>query len=141
MKNKMGLIFGSFDGFHLGHQYFIEKAKDECDKLVLALARDEIIKKLKKREPRYSFAERMERIKSIFPDIEVKSGDEVLGEYTMIRNDEPDIIFIGHDQSILRDDIDNWLKVNGYNIAIRQLKGYNEKKFKSSIIYDRHKKI
>lgn len=138
MKYKKGLIFGSFDGFHLGHQYFIEMAKAECDELIIVLARDEMIQKLKGREPRYLFPERKEKIKSIFPDIEVDAGDEILGGYKVIERNEPDIVFIGHDQDLLRDDIDSWIKNNHLNIAIKQLKGYNEKKFKSSIIYDRH---
>lgn len=37
MKNKIGLVFGKFSPFHIGHRALIEFAKSHCDKLYVLL--------------------------------------------------------------------------------------------------------
>lgn len=91
---------GCFDLFHLGHKYSLEKAKEQGDILIVGLDSDESVKNLKGPErPIYNQNERAEilssiefvdyitifsygsakkYLKTIKPDIYVKSGDYTL---------------------------------------------------------------
>lgn len=40
---KIGLICGCFDLFHVGHLNILEKAKSNCDKLIVGIVDDEYI--------------------------------------------------------------------------------------------------
>ena len=40
---KIGLICGCFDLFHIGHLNILEKAKSNCDKLIVGIVDDEYI--------------------------------------------------------------------------------------------------
>lgn len=41
---KLGFANGCFDGLHAGHRFFLEKAKDQCTYLVVAINTDESVK-------------------------------------------------------------------------------------------------
>jgi cytidyltransferase-like protein len=41
------MVFGTFDGIHDGHRYFLNEAKKFGDKLVVAVAKDTTVKTLK----------------------------------------------------------------------------------------------
>jgi D-beta-D-heptose 7-phosphate kinase / D-beta-D-heptose 1-phosphate adenosyltransferase len=44
---KLGFANGCFDGLHAGHRFFLEKAKDQCTYLVIAINTDESVKAIK----------------------------------------------------------------------------------------------
>ena len=44
--NKL-FVAGAFDSFHMGHQFFLWKASSMCKELVVVVARDETIKRIK----------------------------------------------------------------------------------------------
>lgn len=44
---KIGLICGCFDLFHVGHLNILEKAKANCDKLIVGIVDDEYIQRHK----------------------------------------------------------------------------------------------
>ncbi len=44
---KLGFANGCFDGLHAGHRFFLEKAKDQCTYLVVAINTDEAVKAVK----------------------------------------------------------------------------------------------
>jgi D-beta-D-heptose 7-phosphate kinase / D-beta-D-heptose 1-phosphate adenosyltransferase len=46
---KLGFANGCFDGLHAGHRFFLEKAKDQCTYLVVAVNTDESVKAVKGR--------------------------------------------------------------------------------------------
>ena len=87
---------GVFDILHMGHIYFLKEAKKLGDKLVVIVACDSTIRKLK-HEPVTSEKMRLELIK------ELKIVDEAyLGQkddiYKIVEKIKPDIIALGYDQ-------------------------------------------
>ena len=87
---------GTFDILHMGHIYFLKEAKKLGDKLVVVVACDSTIRKLK-HEPVTSEKIRLELIK------ELKIVDEAyLGQkddiYKIVEKIKPDIIALGYDQ-------------------------------------------
>ena len=56
--NKTVLVFGTFDGLHEGHQFFLKKARALGDRLVVVVARDVSVIALKGRSARLHEQER-----------------------------------------------------------------------------------
>ena len=56
---KKVLIFGTFDGLHLGHLNFFEQAKEYGDYLIVVVARDKTVKRIKNRFPSKNEVERL----------------------------------------------------------------------------------
>jgi len=87
---------GTFDLLHMGHIYYLKEAKKLGDKLVVVVARDSTVRKLK-HEPITPEEMRLDIIK------ELKIVDEaVLGHeddmYATVKEIKPDIIALGYDQ-------------------------------------------
>lgn len=87
---------GTFDLIHMGHIYYLKEAKKLGDKLVVVVARDSTVRKLK-HEPITPEEMRLDLIK------ELKIVDEaVLGHkddmYATVKEIKPDIIALGYDQ-------------------------------------------
>lgn len=65
--NKL-LVGGTFDQFHVGHQYFLWTAKSFCESLTVIVARDTTVQVLKKKLQRMmSLEDYPEFQKKIFP--------------------------------------------------------------------------
>jgi FAD synthetase len=87
---------GTFDLLHMGHIYYLKEAKKLGDKLIVVVARDSTVRKLK-HEPITPEEMRLNIIK------ELKIVDEaVLGHeddmYATVKEIKPDIIALGYDQ-------------------------------------------
>ncbi len=87
---------GTFDLLHMGHIYYLKEAKKLGDRLVVVVARDSTVRKLK-HEPITPEEMRLDLIK------ELKIVDEaVLGHkddmYATVKEIKPDIIALGYDQ-------------------------------------------
>ncbi len=72
MKYKIGLLMGVFDLYHIGHLRLIQRAKEQCDYLRVAVLSDELVMKFKGHLPVIPQEERMELI------LNVKGVDEVI---------------------------------------------------------------
>ena len=87
---------GTFDLLHIGHIYFLKEAKKLGDKLIVIVARDSTVRKLK-HEPVTPEEMRLQLIK------ELRIVDEAyLGKkddmYDIVIDIKPDIIALGYDQ-------------------------------------------
>jgi FAD synthetase len=87
---------GTFDLLHMGHIYYLREAKKLGDKLIVVVARDSTVRKLK-HEPITPEEMRLNIIK------ELKIVDEaVMGHeddmYAIVKEIKPDIIALGYDQ-------------------------------------------
>lgn len=135
MKIKKILIFGVFDGIHEGHLYFINNAKKQGDQLIAVVARDSIVKKLKGKIPNSNEVDRINSLLEV-PSIDlVLLGDPDIGTYNILREINPDIIYLGYDQNELHGHLLESIK-NNKLISYKILQGdsYKPEIFHSSII-------
>ena len=114
------MVFGVFDGLHEGHKAFLNFAK-EHGQLVVVVARDSVVQKLKNKTPKNSQEKRREVIREFLPDAIVVLGDEEQGSYEVIKTYKPDMIVLGFDQQVLAEDV----KTKYPNIAFIASKEFN----------------
>lgn len=115
---KRVLCFGVFDGLHDGHRFFLRQARALGDHLIVAVAQDVIVERLKNKTPHNSLEARMKAIKKERLADEVVSGDATIGDWGVIRAYKPDIIAIGHDQHQLKLELETYIKRHTLSIQI-----------------------
>ena len=115
---------GTFDLLHLGHIYYLKEAKRLGDKLVVVVATDSTVRKLK-HEPINSETIRLEIIKELKIVDEAYIGHEE-DMYTIVSELKPDIIALGFDQYHNENTIKNELKkrkINSKIVRLSEFKG------------------
>lgn len=129
------MVFGVFDGLHPGHRYFLRQAKRYSRKLIVAIARDSAVKKLKSKKPKENERDRLASVRKIREVSRAVLGDTQQGSYAVIKKYKPDIICLGYDQKRLGKDLKMRMR-QGLVPKIRsvQLKAYQARRFKSSKI-------
>lgn len=61
----IGYTTGVYDMFHIGHLNIIEKAKAQCDYLIVGVSTDELVKKEKNKKPVIPYEERARIISAL----------------------------------------------------------------------------
>lgn len=125
------MVFGSFDLLHPGHLHLFRQAKQYGDYLIVSIARDETIEKLKGAKPKYSERERKAHVQ------ELKIVDKaVLGDledhYKNIEEFRPDVICLGYDQKFFIENLEQEIEKRGLKIKIMRLMPYRANRYKSS---------
>ncbi|MES2135096.1 MAG: adenylyltransferase/cytidyltransferase family protein [Patescibacteria group bacterium] len=128
-KTKTGMVFGVFDGLHEGHRYFLESASEKCEKFIVVVAQNGASATLKGRMPKYSLEDRIEAIEKLNSAWTVVSGDSVQGEWNALKKYQPDVVFLGHDQSAVADELEK------IHIFFSFIEAYRPEQFKSSILH------
>ena len=104
---NIGFCSGCFDILHMSHVLFFNKCKDFCDLLVVGVARDNTIKKVKGEDrPINNEKDRLNFISYLENVDYVVFNDDILGEhyiddYRVISDLKPDVIILN--------DKDRWL--------------------------------
>jgi FAD synthetase len=135
MINKTVVIFGVFDGIHEGHLSLIRDAKKQGNHLVVIVARDNIVKKLKGKLPKYNETDRIKSLLEINDVDLVLLGDPKVETYNILKEVKPQVVYIGYDQQALFNSINKALKdgsLHGFEI-IRGI-AYKPEIFHSSIL-------
>ena len=135
MINKTVVIFGVFDGIHEGHLSFIKDAKKEGNHLVAIVARDEMVKELKGKLPKYNEVDRINSLLEV-PDVDlVLLGDPNKETYNTLKEVTPDVVYLGYDQNELKENIEKVMK-NGKLSEMEIICGnpYKPEIFHSSIL-------
>lgn len=103
-------IFGVFDGIHEGHRDFFVQAKSLGNQLVAIVARDSVVERLKNKRPSHTEIERVKAI-SEEPEIDlVFLGDIEDGSYKVLKEINPQIIYLGYDQTKLSASLNKAIK-------------------------------
>ncbi len=94
-KYRVGYTAGVFDLFHIGHLNLLKSAKERCEKLVVGVSIDELVR-YKFKKAIIPFSERIQIIESI------KHVDEALPQLTMDKmamweKVKFDVVFVGDD--------------------------------------------
>ena len=93
---KVGYTTGTFDLFHVGHLNILEKAKENCEYLIVGVSTDELVKEYKGESPVISFEDRIRIIRAL------KCVDKAIPQQTMNKLDvlediQYDVLFHGDD--------------------------------------------
>src|SRR3990167_8144697 len=98
IKNRKVLVFGTFDGIHDGHRFFLREAKKCGGELVVGVAKDGMVRKLKGALPDVPLPNRIRMLEAEGLADKVIPGDENIGNWEIIKRERPDVICLGYDQ-------------------------------------------
>jgi len=133
MKNKTVLAFGTFDGVHPGHEHFLHEAKELGDRLVVVIALDETVIKVKGHAPKFSQNQRLAQVQAV-ADVD----QAVLGypgdKYKIVEEVHPDLIALGYDQSAFIEGLKPALAERHVDAEIVRLNAFHPQKYKSSLL-------
>jgi len=129
------ICFGTFDFFHPGHLFYLKEAKKFGNYLIVVVANDKTVEKLKGKKPYFEQKERLKIIKNLrivdkaILAREAKNQDEM---FEILKKEKPKVIALGYDQKVDTKALNKWLKKNKINAKIVRIKPYKQKNFKSS---------
>ncbi|RJQ17131.1 FAD synthase [Candidatus Woesearchaeota archaeon] len=127
------MAFGTFDVLHPGHSYFLREAKKLGDMLIVVIALDETVLKVKGQLPRDNQEQRRKNVqhnRAVDKSILGNAGDK----YAIIEQEKPDIIALGYDQRAFVDRLEQELTKRNLHPKIIRLKPFQEHIYKSSIL-------
>ena len=157
MKKKIVMVFGVFDLLHPGHISFLKQAKKLAGPqrqqaglrggrgtLVVSVARDKNVRKVKGKLPIFDEKKRMEHIKQLKIAKKVVLGG-LKDAWPHIKKEKPDIIALGYDQKpyVTKHETRNMnyekefkkeLQKHGLRTIVVRLKPFRPEVFKSSKI-------
>ena len=99
MERKRVVATGVFDLLHPGHIHFLRAARELGDKLVVIVANDATVRRMK-REPIVSAAVRAEMVASLKPVDQAIVGREGNMLDIVVEEIKPHIIALGYDQDM-----------------------------------------
>lgn len=122
------MCFGTFDRLHLGHLAYLKQAKANGDHLIVIVARDKNVKKIKGHLPKQTEKTRLKNIQEIdFVDQAILG--QLKDRFKVVKKYQPDMICLGYDQRV---DMDKLKSYGDYKI--KRLKAYKPHIYKSSKI-------
>ncbi len=129
------MVFGTFDGLHKGHLNFFKQAKRfmKNSSLIVSIARDKNVFKIKGKFPSKNEKERMKLVKNyLLVDKTVLSGAS--DHLPHILKEKPDIIALGYDQKFYTKNLKKDLKSKGLLVKIVRLKPHKTDIYKNSLL-------
>lgn len=134
-RYKKVMVFGVFDRLHPGHLSFLKQAKKYGEKLIVVVARDNVVRKLKNKVSSQNEKERMTALRGL-PEVDkVILGDQKQGNYGVIKKHKPDVICFGYDQKWLQKDLEKKMTTGELpKIELIQLTPHKPEKFHTSIL-------
>ncbi|MEK6890155.1 MAG: adenylyltransferase/cytidyltransferase family protein [Nanoarchaeota archaeon] len=130
---KRVMVAGTFDIFHLGHEYFLKEARKFGDELIVVIARDENVLRIKGKQTKNNEDKRLNKV------LESKIADKVvLGNkgniFNIIEEIEPEVICLGYDQPIDENKLKREIENRNLIIQIVRLPAFKPEIYKSSLM-------
>ena len=94
---KIGITASCFDLLHAGHCLMLKDAKNQCDKLIVALQRDPSIDRPEKNKPIQSLEERRIQLEAVKYVDEIVLYDTEADLLDILNKIKPDIRVLGTD--------------------------------------------
>ncbi len=116
MKKKIiGYTTGVFDLFHIGHVEILRKSKSLCDKLIVGVSSDKLVK-YKFKKSVIPFKERLKIVSSCkYVDLAVAQNN--MNKIAAYKKYKFDVMFVG----------DDWYNTEKWNLFEKNLKKFNVK--------------
>jgi FAD synthetase len=128
MKKVKVVCAGTFDHLHPGHVNFLKQAKALGDELIVIIARDETVKKIKGFLPTDNERQRRNNVEDTgVPDF-VVLGNLDTELFQILEELQPNIIALGYDQRVSEEEI----KKRCPDCRIVRLLSFSPEKYKSS---------
>jgi FAD synthetase len=121
---KTVLAAGVFDLLHYGHIRYLEESKKAGGpdaRLVVIVARDETVRKLKGHDPVIPEDQRRAVIEALKVVDEALLGYEEMDLVRVIEQIKPDIVVMGHDQQSIKSQVEKVNKVLKADIEVYQI--------------------
>ena len=129
------LAGGVFDIIHPGHLFTLSSAKNLGDVLIISIAKDETVKKLKNRYPLNGEQIRLNLISSLrIVDLALLGSESDM--FKMIETVKPDAIALGYDQKHDTNDLINESNNRGLHIKVVRFRSSIKNNKSSKIIND-----
>jgi FAD synthetase len=132
---KTVLAAGVFDLLHYGHIRYLEEAKKtggEDARLVVIVARDETVRRLKGQDPIIPEDQRRAVIEALKVVDEALLGHEDMDLIQVIEQVKPDVVVMGHDQQSIKSQVEKVNQVLNADIEIVQITQFGEDDLNSS---------
>lgn len=109
---RIGFTTGVFDLFHVGHLNLLERCKEMCSYLIVAICDDDYVRNIKHKEPVYSLEERVRIIGALkcVDEVVVINTADVEDKMAALQKYRFDVLFSG----------DDWKGSERYNKTERQ---------------------
>ena len=121
------MVLGTFDVLHPGHLDFFKQAKKFGDYLIIVVARDKTVKKIKGKLPTLDEKQRLAVIRKQGIADKVILG-HLKDPYFFVKKEKPDVICLGYDQISFTAGLSRKFS----KIKIIRLKSYKPEIYKSS---------
>ena len=132
---KVVLASGVFDLLHLGHVRFLEEAKragGEHAKLIVIVARDGTVEKMKGKKPIMTEDQRRALVESLRVVDEAVLGYEDFDIGEVIGKVKPDIIALGYDQADMERDVKAYIAKHKLPVEVVRIGKFAENALDSS---------
>jgi len=130
------MVFGTFDALHPGHDHFLTKASQYGDDLIVVLARDTTVSKIKGRSPLQNEQERLAGISGHQSVTNAVLGSDNPEKLSAVFSFMPDIICLGYDQTHFVKMLVKMIDKNDMQIKIERIDAYKPDIYKSSLLRD-----
>ena len=131
LEMKKVLVAGSFELLHSGHLNLFKQAKELGDFLVVIVARDSSVKKMKGRPAFVAENERLEIVSALKTVDKARLGN-LENQFLVLSEERPDVLLLGYDQVV--DENALRTQCRDLKIEVKRAVAFNEKEFKSSIL-------
>ena len=96
-EERVGIVASCFDLFHAGHVLMLMEAKDECDRLVVALQSDPTIDRPEKNKPIQALSERYIQLEACKYVDQIVPYDTEADLLNLLTGYDWDVRFLGSD--------------------------------------------
>ncbi len=134
-RRKVVLASGVFDLLHLGHVKFLEEAKKAGGKdaeLLVIVARDSTVQRMKGRKPIMPENQRRALVESLRVVDEAVLGLEDFNIGDVIDRVKPDVIALGYDQTEMEAEVREFVKKHGLHVRVVRLGKFENDELSSS---------
>ena len=130
---KTVMAFGTFDLFHAGHENYLQQAKKLGDQLMVIIARDQTVQKIKGHTTTHNEGQRLKNVKNSGLADKVVLGSKG-DKHQVLKKFRPDVIALGYDQHVFTQRLEKTLIDLKLNATIVRLDAYFPQMYKSSLI-------
>jgi FAD synthetase len=132
-EHKLVMTFGTFDFLHAGHEFYLKKAAELGDELIVIIARDRTVTQIKGKAPVHNERQRARGVRTLGIASRVVLGNHH-DKHKVIRKYRPDVIALGYDQFVFTQTLKKKLIDLKLDTQIVRIDAHFPQVYKSSLI-------